>query len=126
METRKEEITVYEKTVKIRPEKKKSRGRQYEYGVIVLLLPKETINKKAYVKVYVLEDSKPSQPETRPQETQNPLPLPPIDLSRFNKPGPPYSLPPISPPVEDIDFSFPLDKKKLKNLFGEKNEAKEG
>jgi hypothetical protein len=121
METRKEEITVYEKTVKIRPEKKKSRGKEYQYGIIVLLLPKETINKKAFVKVYVLEDAKPIQPATQPQPVA-PAPLPLIDLTRFDRPVFPHSL----PPIEDIDILFPLDKKKLKTLFGEKNEAKEG
>jgi hypothetical protein len=122
METRKEEITVYEKTVKIRPEKKKSRGKEYQYGIIVLLLPKETINKKAFVKVYVLEDAKPIQPATQPQRTEKPAPLPLIDLTRFDRPVFPHSL----LPIEDIDILFPLDKKKLKTLFGEKNEAKEG
>jgi hypothetical protein len=116
METRKEEITVYEKTVKIRPEKKKSRGKQYEYGVIVLLLPKETINKKAFVKVYVLEDTTP-KPVQQPQKTEKPLPLPPIDLTRFDRPV-------FHPPIENIDLP-PLDKKKLKSIFGEKNEDKE-
>jgi hypothetical protein len=122
MEKRKEEVTVYEKTVKVRLQKRRKQGREYHYGVIVVLLPKDAIGKTAVVKVYVLEEAAPAP---QPQKEVAPSPLIPVDLFRLGeKPGfakPGFTPPPL-PPIEEID----LEKifKKRKGVFG--IEAEEG
>ena len=127
MEKRKEEITVYEKTVKVKLQKRRKQGKEYHYGSIVVLLPKDTIGKTAIVKIYVLEEATPA-PAPRPPQPQPvaPAPLAPVDLFRLGpidlfrlgeKPG--FTPPPL-PPIEEID----LEKlfKKRRGVFGSEAE----